>query len=853
MHNNTNPGTAAFPWKTFAYALGSANTNRVKAGDTLVLQDGPYTAGTSGVLNMICGDVNPATNGNVCNGVGANALCGTASQPITIRAEHDRKVDFTGNGSQADFLIRGCRYIILEGVVARSQDNSGAPAADNEHNIWVHRSDHVSLRRVLAFGTNRYRNVALVNFEESTNGLLEDSEGYCHHRHGFMNFRSDTITRRRNFIDGRSWDPACAQRADVDPSTIGGTTMESYSEYASSMGVNENNVAQGNSGDNGGGFVVHGGITGRNYTSPVGSTNRGGSYNKFLGCIAAGTLNAVRTTSRAGDTRGSTSNLFQHLVAIDTGSIGVQLRSAVDSTVLNATIISAGAAGFVANSDAVGTNTIACSQLTGGNQCSFTATNVLSFSNTGTEFTVADQTGGATFNSCNAGSSGTTSFSGTVTQNPTILTTAPSLMGDSITGTLCSAVVPAGSNMHGAGQGGADIGASVVCRYQDGVLTSGNVWNQTGSTTCATSASLPCRGGFSGCGAIVAGINDGPGSCWDFHKALNFDSDGTGCPLPSCAGAPTVTPTPTPTGTKTATPTGTTPTPTPTITQSPTPTPTSTSGVALTNWKTAIDGLWPMEPTIGHNEGDCGSTCDMANCQAGNCATPADPVQANTTDVRQGTTSGEFVTAQADNMECSSSSCVSGNLSYTANHVLTMGCWVYVAEDQTKRLMSKSNLSTSGVELRRSTTNDRLLCRTFRAGPASTDVPSANNSMPIGAWHHAVCRYSGTQMLPFIDGAASGTATTTTYDADTTSSARISDNNTSTGMGGKLDECFMVGTNLTAAAICRICSCGIDGAGCTCQSGDPTLYDNTGRNVAGCGSCSLAGLACNAATPPAGP
>jgi hypothetical protein len=67
----------------------------------------------------------------------------------------------------------------------------------------------------------------------------------------------------------------------------------------------------------------------------------------------------------------------------------------------------------------------------------------------------------------------------------------------------------------GAFVGGADIGANIVYRYQDGVLTGDKLWGADG---------FPC-------GAVVAGVNDVPGAiCRDLHERLNL---GPGrCPFP---------------------------------------------------------------------------------------------------------------------------------------------------------------------------------------------------------------------------------------------------------------------------------------------------------------------------------
>ena len=72
--------------------------------------------------------------------------------------------------------------------------------------------------------------------------------------------------------------------------------------------------------------------------------------------------------------------------------------------------------------------------------------------------------------------------------------------------------------MKGAGAGGADIGANVLYRYQNGTLTNQPLWD-------------PVTGEFPH-GAIVAGVNDIAGSSlFDVHKRLNVNTNG--CPFPA--------------------------------------------------------------------------------------------------------------------------------------------------------------------------------------------------------------------------------------------------------------------------------------------------------------------------------
>jgi hypothetical protein len=72
--------------------------------------------------------------------------------------------------------------------------------------------------------------------------------------------------------------------------------------------------------------------------------------------------------------------------------------------------------------------------------------------------------------------------------------------------------------MKRAGKNGADIGATILYRYENGTLTGQPLWE-------------PSTGRFA-CGAIIPGVNDVAGkSCFDVHQRLNVNANG--CTLPS--------------------------------------------------------------------------------------------------------------------------------------------------------------------------------------------------------------------------------------------------------------------------------------------------------------------------------
>jgi len=80
----------------------SATLAQLQPGDTLLLQDGTYSP-----VTIDCS---------------SNARNGTASAPITLRAENERKAWLKADGSTSALYINGCAYWTFEGLHASSAD-----------------------------------------------------------------------------------------------------------------------------------------------------------------------------------------------------------------------------------------------------------------------------------------------------------------------------------------------------------------------------------------------------------------------------------------------------------------------------------------------------------------------------------------------------------------------------------------------------------------------------------------------------------------------------------------------------------------------------------------------------------
>jgi hypothetical protein len=481
--SDTNSGTSADkPWKSFSKAVKA-----LTPGATLVLADGKYTRTTTGLPYIDC--ANGAKNG-------------TADNPITIRAAHERQSWLACDGIGDALTMNKCSYWNLEGLRASSADNTAAK--EWEGNVLrFYGVGHVNIRRALAVRPNRtcpnssltYCNAHAIALESSHDVLVEEAEIYDFHRHGVSAFSSSHVTVRRCYMN--PW--------DATGGAGGGSTGVIF--YGSSDSIVENVIGEGVYGLNIAGGTVYDGTP-------------GGYRNKILGAI---TLNAkygstIRARKFSGPVLPLGHNLVKDSVYIKAQNVGVFSRGAADTNVENVsvfdTVVDAGVVGDQDLSEGA-----PCSANPEG--CSIAAKNLLSVGNAGMGMKVDtsiiktwslqssnlwDNAGGNFPTSETPGDD-----SGNIRRSTSI---APSGMGAN----ACMLWVPDGSNMKGAGADGADIGASILHRYQDGVLTSERLWDRT-------TGAFPC-------GVVVAGVNDDPArSCSGVHKRLNVNANG--CTFPA--------------------------------------------------------------------------------------------------------------------------------------------------------------------------------------------------------------------------------------------------------------------------------------------------------------------------------
>jgi hypothetical protein len=490
--SDTNAGTTeASPWLTFGKLFNA--TRVIKPGDTVILLDGTYTKSTTGFPQINCS---------------TNANSGSTASPITLRAKNERQAFLKSDGSANAFIIEGCAHWNIEGLRTETADLSASQGGGQYGNVIVSQSSNISLRRMLAANTNRYFNTHVYVIGESQNVLIEESEAYGFHRSAFHGWRAKNITIRRSYANGRGrgqMTASCGSNGNVPYCTdVGvGVSDSGFNLGGTSDSIVENSITEHLTG----GFVASGGT--------VFDGQPGGHNNMFLGSIS---LNDAKSAEIWTDNGGPVvNNLYKDFVAYG-ASKGASLlfHSPVGLGIENVTILGSTYDGMQAH------QTVSCTGLGG---CGVRVLNSLSSNNgwrgflreTPVAWTVEyangfnNAAGNYSVNSTNVTES--ISDSGGDVRNS--LSVAPTGMG---LGTgQCLLWVPSGSNMKGAGLGGADIGANILYRYENGRLTSQPLWDRT-------------TGEFPR-GAIVAGVNDTPGdSPFDIHTRLNVNRNGCSFP-----------------------------------------------------------------------------------------------------------------------------------------------------------------------------------------------------------------------------------------------------------------------------------------------------------------------------------
>ncbi len=468
--DDANPGTSDLPWRTFAFAIA-----QLQPGDALLLQDGTYTAGTTGLINVDCRAESTACAGGPC-------ASGTAADPITIVAEHERRALIQSDGSDSGLVqFNTCSYWNVDGLHTQGGDTYVGTSGVGDHVTARGESSHLTFRRLLLDKNNRYYNDHLMNLFGSSH-VVEECEFYDYHRHGILNRYASDTTYRRNYFNSRNAQDIPGGYPSGGPGGDTGVTI-----YPGSGNLLENNVSENN--------LSHADIAAIDVSTG----------NRFLGEVSINDHSGVIFHQR-GESPNTppTDTLLADFIVVNP-TIGAYARGSTNTRFVGVSIfLGPTSSGIVADMETgidVGFSTFVENTLVAGDSTGY-----------GIRF-VNQASRGADY--CNV--TGAAIPYAPDDANSTNKNMDDPAMGD------CLVRIPDTSPLKGAGKDGADIGGNAVYRYRDGSLTDEPLWDPQQNYR------------FSGCGAVVAGVNDDPAtSCIGVAQRLHVGTADPAamCPMP---------------------------------------------------------------------------------------------------------------------------------------------------------------------------------------------------------------------------------------------------------------------------------------------------------------------------------
>ena len=458
--SNANAGTAVAPWKTFSFVIP-----KLRPGDVLILKDGKYDGSNSGYPNI---------NGS------KNANNGTRQNPITVKAENERKAFIDGTGLIDTLRIANLSFWNFEGIYAKSRENHNSTSGNV---IRVTNSANLVFKRLLLTHNNRWVNTHLMSLEHCAEMLVEESEFYTFHRHAILGWYTNNSIYRRNYFNSRGYKDVTGGYASFTRSRgEAGITL-----YPGSNNIVENVISEGN------GFAA-------DIQAKVAAVN-----NRFFGVISLNDTYGIVPVARGDGDKMPKDTYIENFVCITPKKFCIYARSAKNTLIKGAALI-----GKI-DGKSSGLAADAYSYPGDGVYSTFTE-NLMVMNHSSYGISNSSQ---ATWSHDHSNA-----YNNKVDFNPTANLKSPTTLNPGF-GT-CKVFVPEASPLKRKGVGGADIGANILYRYKNGVLTSQPLWN-------ATTGEFPH-------GALVRGVNDIAGSSlFDVHKRLNVNANG--CMLPQNYGA----------------------------------------------------------------------------------------------------------------------------------------------------------------------------------------------------------------------------------------------------------------------------------------------------------------------------
>lgn len=271
------------------------------------------------------------------------------------------------------------------------------------------------------------------------------------------------------------------------------------------------------------------------------------------------------------------------------------------------------------------------------------------------------------------------------------------------------------------------------------------------------------------------------------------------------------------------------------------------------NWTPDFVAVYRIENSsdLGENESltSCGSDCDLTGTNVS--SSTSDPIEGLRYLDPDSAAADVSMSCDADGSGCTALDINTGNLTWGGwvnyrgdnvhiggvnNNMVVIGQYDLNSEgtsDDTGYAMTTAAFGAPAVSC---FVDDTQLQITNVTGTSTTTDPGFN------AWYHFVCRYTADSELELIKNDTVEATTTSGLSMSAADSDFFAPSTYGVNTGGlnwEADELFVYAGLLTDKDICRICSCGINGEGCSCSASSNTSYVSTGVNSSNCGSCTL--------------
>ncbi len=442
--NDGKAGTSSYPWATFAHAMSV-----LQPGDTLYIKDGTYYQSL------------------------AVTVSGTSGNLITIKALNDGGVTIDGQKVRIPCNISGVdganhiSYIDFEGTVCQ---NSSASV------VLIQHSDNITVKRVSGYNALATGNYIVFNIAYSDHILLEDCAAFGTGRKMFQFYVSTYIMARR------CW--------GMWQSHTGIAAFDVLNIYGTNHSIMENCIATRSS-------TANYNPAGIDITNNPWNDDYYSSYNSLYGNIVYKIVQAWAMADYSAQPI-TVDNTFDNNVIIGgtsgEGQYGFLQKGDASLTLNHMTIVNAATNAFLSAEDTEYTKNPGF-----GIGTTLKNSSIFSILSTGTGFYVNNDPDFLYFtNRYNNLYGMSTNYGGLASAGTGEIYVNPSY--DTATyGNGAYLMVP--SALKGKGESGSDIGAEILYRYVDGVLTSTHLWPwPMEARICKeTGYSVTYENGYSGC------------------------------------------------------------------------------------------------------------------------------------------------------------------------------------------------------------------------------------------------------------------------------------------------------------------------------------------------------------------